>query len=90
MSDDDESISLEADRCPLCGGQVKGYYTCHTYFDAHWNAWCSCSTPCGSAVSWYCDAGCGWEYIEGLNSKNPRSAANEGRRPVWVPSGYAD
>lgn len=41
--------------------------------------------PCDSAVEYSCtDEDCFWDYTDGLNPGNPRSAANEEKRPSWL------
>jgi len=81
--------------CPQCGAPVVYNLTCHTYggTDADGRErWWACM-PCDSAVEYICvrelddDGECGWRYTHGLNPKNPRAAANERRRPAWIPEG---
>ena len=84
--------------CPECGGRVEYDLTCHTYGQG--DRFYACM-PCDSAVEYICasqyddyscqyDTGpgeCTWRYTHGLNSKNPRAAENEKRRPPWIPEG---
>ena len=82
--------------CPRCGSPVVYDLACHTWprrRDDGTEQWMAC-LPCDSAVRYMCDGpdtgegypdeGCGWEYTHGLNSRNPRSAANEEGRPPWL------
>lgn len=74
--------------CPDCGGPVQWDLTCHTWPGAG-GRWMSC-LPCDSAVRYDCmagedEVGCGWSYTHGLNPRNPRAAANEAKRPAWLP-----
>lgn len=80
--------------CPKCGGRVFRQFSCHTYprrGDDGKETWMSC-LPCDSAVMYACDGvdddslSCGWYYTNGLNPRNPRAAANEEKRPDWMPS----
>lgn len=76
-------------RCPQCGGSnLRWEFACHTYpiGEGERQRWSSC-LPCDSAVLYYCAAGSGlcWAYTHGLNPANPRAAANEQRRPPWLP-----
>lgn len=66
--------------CPECGSDKILYdYVCHTYEqDGHW---LSC-IPCDSAIEYSC-YNCKWRYTFGLNSRNPRAAANEACKPPW-------
>ena len=84
--------------CPECGGRVEYDLTCHTYGQG--DRFYACM-PCDSAVEYICasqyddyscqyDTGpgeCTWRYTHGLNSKNPRAAENEKRRPPWIAEG---
>ena len=76
--------------CPSCGGSVYYDLTCHTYESNGRFMHC---LPCDSAYEYGCDGhgddgdGCGWSYIHGLNSRNPRSVENETKRPTWLPPG---
>lgn len=85
-------MSADDRRCPLCGGPVGSYPTCHTWPQTRPNGspqWMACM-PCDSATEWCCDADsddplCYWSYTEGLNPDNPKAAANELNRPDWLP-----
>jgi hypothetical protein len=87
-------IRLASISCPECGGKVAYDLACHTWpqrRDDGSDAWMSCM-GCDSAIEYFCtewlrdlDPGtCGWRYTHGLNSRNPRSAANEAVRPAWL------
>lgn len=72
-------------RChqPGCDGEITWDYTCHTWGgNADGTGMMSCLT-CDSAIIYECDT-CGWNYTDGLNPRNRRSAANEGQRPAWL------
>lgn len=76
--------------CPECGGKVAYGLACHTYGQG--DKFYAC-LPCDSAISYFCaewlddkPTACRWEYTHGLNPLNPRSAANEARRPPWIPA----
>jgi hypothetical protein len=86
FSPDPEDADEQAIRCPVCNGPVYGYLTCQTWTDAR-GTWMSCM-GCSSAIYWHCisDTPCSWSYTEGLNSRNPRSAANEEKKPSWTPT----
>jgi hypothetical protein len=81
--------------CPECGYRVTYDLDCHTWPRRDGNGaerWMACMS-CDSAIRYICmrdldDAGeCGWRYTHGLNPRNPRAAANEERRPPWIPAG---
>jgi hypothetical protein len=83
MSDEikvEETMQEEA-KCPSCGSKVYWLFACHTYLGSG-DVWMACMN-CDSATEYCCDEGCGWYYIEGYNSKNPRFAENEARKPTW-------
>ena len=83
--------------CPNCAGPIAYEYTCHTYGAG--TKWYSC-LPCDSAIEYSCvrdmapnpadpdhendHDGCGWDFTHGLNPGNPRSPANEAKRPSWL------
>lgn len=82
--------------CPNCAGKVASDLTCHTYGQN--GRFYSCM-PCDSATYWWCVAhtdrcfsdcmdydeheGCGWSWTQGLNPDNPRSVANNEKKPEW-------
>jgi hypothetical protein len=85
--------------CPECGGKVVYDLACHTWPQTRPGGgvtFMSCM-PCDSAIEYYCVAQyaddspgtCAWEYTHGLNPRNPRSAANEAKRPAWIPEGLS-
>jgi hypothetical protein len=84
----------ERPRCPECGGRVSYDLTCHTYGQG--DKFYACM-PCDSAIEYLCvewlrdenPGTCTWRYTHGLNPANPRSAANEGKRPSWLPEGLS-
>ena len=77
--------------CPDCNSEVVYDLTCHTWprtrLDENGVAherWMVCM-PCDSAIEYSCSSDdCGWEYIDGLNPRNPKSEANEAKRPTWL------
>lgn len=75
--------------CPDCGNaRITWDYTCHTWprrKDDGTERWMSCM-PCSSAIEYWCgNDDCDWHYDHGLNPRNPRAAANEAKRPAWLP-----
>jgi hypothetical protein len=75
--------------CPECGGtDIAWDFTCHTWGGKEdGTGWKACM-PCDSAIQYYCRGNgndyC-WNYTHGLNPGNPRSVANDARRPPWLP-----
>lgn len=78
--------------CPECDGEVRWTHACHTYgFKADGTGGLACMN-CDSAIEYVCAdqyadyprGDCAWTYIHGLNPRNPRSSANESRRPEWL------
>ena len=77
--------------CPICGGEVRYYPTCHTYgIDGRWMACISCD----SAIEYMCinedNLLSHWSYIDGLNPRNPRAEVNAANRPKWLDDGFVD
>jgi hypothetical protein len=87
---------MAAPRCPECGGKVAYDLTCHTWpqqqRDGGSERFMTCM-PCDSAIEYLCTewlrddkpGECNWRYTHGLNPRNPRSAANDAKRPAWIP-----
>lgn len=69
--------------CPACGGTVRWDFTCHTYGWKDDGTGGMACLYCDSAVEYEC-LECDWSYVDGLNPRNPRSAANVARRPAWL------
>lgn len=86
MLEFDEDDVLLGHECPECGSDVYRRSACQTFPSQREGGpltWMAC-LDCDSAVRYACGR-CGWSYTNGLNPRNPRSAANEAKKPGWMP-----
>lgn len=73
--------------CPQCGSDVTYDLACHTWPQTQSDGsvrFMSC-LPCDTAYLYECtNEVCDWRYTHGLNPKNPRSIAEQTKRPQWL------
>lgn len=70
-------------KCPKCNSPVEYDSTCPTYTTSSGRF--MCMPTCGNATEYFCSSDdCGWEYIDGLDSKNPSYVANEKNKPAFL------
>lgn len=77
--------------CPGCGHKTVYWdFGCHTY-PGRGETFMSCM-PCDSAIELICGydfenddtSECRWNYVWGLNPKNPRFEEEQKKRPAWL------